>query len=217
MARKESVKGKRVKRSRAIAWCAALLLLIGALVVFNRSDDHTTVAETYPVMEEPVNLTDTVIGDEAGMYAPDFTAPMYGGNAPFVLAEQRGKIVILNFWATWCPPCCAELPYFDEIHRKYGDTVSVVAIHSDLVTDDVPSYLARFDYQMPFALDETGEIIKAYGGSTMLPQTVIIDEYGMIIYNAVGSLTLEKLEALLRRSPERTNAPPNPFKKPMGK
>jgi hypothetical protein len=92
-----------------------------------------------------------------------------------------------------------------------------VAIHSDLVTDDVPSYLARFDYQMPFALDETGEIIKAYGGSTMLPQTVIIDEYGMIIYNAVGSLTLEKLEALLRRSPERTNAPPNPFKKPMGK
>ena len=89
------------------------------------------------------------------------------------------------------------MPHFDEIHRKYGDSVTVVALHSHLVTDDVMGYLAKFDYRLPFALDTDGSVIKSFGGSTMLPQTVIIDPHGVITYNAVGSLTLEKLEALL--------------------
>ena len=76
----------------------------------------------------------------------------------------------------------------------------MVAIHSDLVTDDVQGYLDNFDYQMPFALDETGEVIKSFGGSTMLPQTIIINENGVITYNATGSVTLEKLESLLEAS-----------------
>lgn len=134
------------------------------------------------------------------MFAPDFTAPVYGSDTPFVLSEHLGKVVVVNFWATWCTPCCNELPYFDEVYRHYGDQVAVVAIHSDLVTDDVEAYLAKFDYQMPFALDETGSIIKSFGGSTMLPQTIIIDETGLITYNATGSVTLEKLESLLNLS-----------------
>lgn len=73
----------------------------------------------------------------------------------------------------------------------------VVAVHSNLVTDDVAGYLNKFDYVMPFALDETGSIITSYGGSTMLPHTVIIDERGVITYNAVGSLTFEELCTLI--------------------
>jgi len=73
----------------------------------------------------------------------------------------------------------------------------VVAVHSDLITDDVEAYLAKFDYRMPFAQDETGQIISMLGGSNMLPHTVILDEEGRVIYNAAGSLTYERLEALL--------------------
>ena len=73
----------------------------------------------------------------------------------------------------------------------------MVAVHSELVTDDVEGYLAKFDYRLPFALDESGSVIKSFGGSTMLPQTVVIDANGIITYNTVGSVTLEKLEALL--------------------
>ena len=75
--------------------------------------------------------------------------------------------------------------------------MAVVAIHSDLVTDDVEAYLANYDYRLPFALDETGGVIQSFGGSTMLPQTVVIDADGVITYNAVGSVTYEVLERLL--------------------
>ena len=137
------------------------------------------------------------IGHEVGMLAPDFTVPMYGSEHPFRLGEYRGKTVILNFWATWCTPCVKELPYFDQIQRKYGDAVQVVAIHSNLVTEDVAAYLSKYDYGFSFALDADNIVIPLYGGSMMLPQTVIVDATGVVAYNAVGSLTLERLEQLL--------------------
>lgn len=132
-------------------------------------------------------------GSEVGMQCPDFTVPLYGGGE-FHLAEARGKVVVLNFWATWCSPCCAELPYFEQLWENYPDDVALVAIHSSLVTDDVPSYIEEMGYEMPFALDETGEVIASLGGSTMLPQTVILDREGTIVYNRIGSVTYEDLE-----------------------
>lgn len=133
------------------------------------------------------------VGSEVGMQCPDFTVPLYGGGE-FHLSETRGKVVVLNFWATWCSPCCAELPYFEQLWENYPDDVALVAIHSSLVTDDVPSYIEEMGYEMPFALDETGEVIASLGGSTMLPQTVILDREGAIVYNRIGSVTYEDLE-----------------------
>ena len=132
-----------------------------------------------------------------GMRAPNFTAPMYGNEGIFDLAEHPGKIVVINFWATWCTPCINELPHFDEILRQYSDDVIVVALHSNLVTEDVKAFLAKYDYDISFALDATGEIITSFGGSAMLPQTVILDRNGVITYNAVGSLTYGKLHDLV--------------------
>ncbi len=191
---------KRIRTGRLAAWGVALLVLGGALWYFNQPEP----AEAQPVEPVPVATEapedDLPVGQEVGMRAPDFSVPVYGQEKPFVLSEQRGKVVVVNFWATWCTPCCQELPHFDEICRQWGEQVSVVAIHSELVTDDVEQYLAQFAYQMPFALDETGAVIKSFGGSTMLPQTVVMDGNGVITYNAVGSVTLEKLEALVREA-----------------
>ena len=206
---------KTISRRRILAWTAAMILLFAALWGFNRPTGEVAEAEVPITNEENTEQSLLPIGSEVGMKAPDFAAPVYGSDQPFVLSQQVGKIVIVNFWATWCTPCCEELPYFDEIYRKYGESVSVVAIHSDLVTDDVPDYLSRFDYALPFALDETGDIIRDYGGSTMLPHTVIIDEQGVIIYNAVGSLTLEKLEALLGVQPAAEDTPLKKTGKPF--
>lgn len=192
-------KKRSVHMKRIAAWGAALAVLAGALWYFNQPMAEATPPTVENAAPEAAGVPqdDIPIGKDAGMRAPDFTVPVYGQDKPFVLSENRGKPVIVNFWATWCTPCCQELPHFDEICRKYGDAVAVVAIHSDLVTDDMEGYLAKFDYQMPFALDETGQVIKSFGGSTMLPQTIVIDADGVIAYNAVGSVTLEKLEALL--------------------
>lgn len=200
-------KKQTVRKVRIIAWAAALVLLAGALWFFNKPEAKplpvepvaTEVAaaeeETIPAETEDLSIP---VGYEVGMRAPDFTAEIYGENpSTFHLAENRGKTVIVNFWATWCTPCCNELPHFDELSRNHSEDVVVIALHSNMVTDDVENYLSQFDYQMPFALDATGEIITSFNGSTMLPQTVVIDANGIITYNAVGSVTYEMLERLI--------------------
>ena len=181
---------KKVQRNRRFAWIAALILLAGVLIAVNLPGEPAPD----PVSEK---VTDGLsVGNEVGMLAPDFTVPVYGGG-DFTLSDHLGKTVIVNFWATWCTPCCHELPYFDQLQANHPEDVVVVAIHSDLVTDDVAAYLSGFDYAIPFALDETGGVITSFGGSTMLPHTVVIGPDGVITYNAVGSLTLPKLESLV--------------------
>ena len=180
---------KKVRRNRRLAWAAALLLLSAVLIAVNLPGQPAPD----PVPEQTAD--GRPVGMEVGMVAPDFTVPVYGGG-DFTLSDHRGRTVVVNFWATWCTPCCHELPYFDALQEKYPEEVVVVAIHSDLVTDDVPGYLAGFDYRIPFALDETGGVIASFGGSMMLPHTVVIGPDGVITYNAAGSLTLPELEAL---------------------
>lgn len=193
IAQKADGKASPVRRLRAATWSIAIVILCGVLIFFN-PEDETSASETAVPLQD---MLQPPVGKEPGMLAPDFTVPLYGTNDVFSLSEHRGKTVIINFWATWCGPCCAELPYFDEIYRKYGGKVTVVAIHSDLVTDNVEEYLAKFDYALPFALDATGEVISSFGGSMMLPHTVVVNAEGVIIYNAAGSLNAEKLEALI--------------------
>ena len=200
-------KQRQVRTNRRLAWGVALLVLAGALIGFNLPEKADVSLDNTSTAVEAADELLPAVGHEVGMRAPDFTAPVYGSGELFTLSDHLGKTVVVNFWATWCTPCCNELPYFDELYRRYGDELVVIALHSDLVTDDVAAYLSKFDYQMPFALDETGGIIKSYGGSTMLPQTVIIDADGVITYNAVGSVTLEKLESLLGITPAPTATP----------
>lgn len=167
------------KKQRALAWVIAAVVLVSALVCFNQPTQ-----ENVPV------------GYEVGMACPDFTVPVYGGDA-FVLSQTRGKVTVINFWATWCTPCINELPYFERIGAEYGEDVEMICIHSELVTEDVQAWIDARDYALRFALDETGEVIKSLGGSTMLPMTVIVDQNGTIVYNAVGSVTYDALRSLI--------------------
>lgn len=199
MSRSDAAQSSTLRRNRHLAWALASVVLIGLLIVVNPGGESPdTMIPEQPQLETLFEAENTLpIGHEVGMLAPDFTVPIYGSERPFRLGEYRGKTVILNFWATWCTPCVKELPYFDQIQRKYGDAVQVVAVHSNLVTEDVEAYLSKYDYGIQFALDVDDVVIPLYGGSMMLPQTVIVDADGVVTYNAVGSLTLERLEQLL--------------------
>ena len=104
---------------------------------------------------------------------------------------------MINLWATWCTPCVNELPHIDRLQKQHPDDVMVLAIHSNLITDDVSAYLSAFDYGIAFAIDADGEVIAALGGSLMLPQTIVLNRYGEVIYNKTGSVTYEALEELI--------------------
>lgn len=169
------------KRRRALAWLLALGLLFTVMLVAHLPGEKTE---------------SVAVGSGVGMRAQDFTVPCYGGGA-YNSAEHLGKVQVINFWATWCGPCVKELPYFDALQSAYADRVSVVAVHSDLVTEDVAAYLEKTGCTISFALDDAG-LLNAFGGSMMLPHTVVLDAQGMIVYNQPGSLTYEALESIVR-------------------
>ncbi len=193
--REKKKPGDKPGAGRYIAWALALAVLLGALVYFNGPwSGEETASESAPTAA-PVDES-IPVGPEVGQRGPVFTAPIYGGGT-FDLADTRGKVTVINFWATWCTPCVNELPHFEKLAQTYPDDVAVIAVHSDLVTDDVDGYLANFDYTIPFALDDSG-VVAAYGGSTMLPQTIVLDRGGVVAYNKVGSVTYEVLEDLVK-------------------
>ena len=158
-----------------VGWILALGLLIGVGIYVNRTE------EAAPIVV-PVEVEDEY------------------NDGMFTLSRYKGKVVVVNFWATWCTPCCQELPFFDKVNETFGDSVSVVAIHSEFVTDSVEDYLSGYEYTMPFALDETGNVAKLLGVSTTLPHTIIIAPNGVITYNASGSLNYEELCALVSQA-----------------
>ena len=135
------------------------------------------------------------IGYEVGQQLEDFTVECLNGST-FHLADARGKIVFLNLWATWCTPCKQELPYFNALAQEKEDAV-VLAIHSPFITDDPAGYLAGKEYTIPFAVDSEDErLFKIVHGSATLPQTIVLNRSGEVVYNKVGSVTKEVLEAL---------------------
>ena len=154
------------------------------------------------VEPEPAPIEQAEATDDAGE-APllaDHDATVYtvDGEAVTLTQIAAGRPLVINFWATWCTPCVAELPHFQQLWENYSGDVEVIALHSHLVTDDVQAYLDQQGYTMPFALDADGGVIEGLGGSTMLPMTVVLDRTGTIVYNQVGSVDYEALEQLVK-------------------
>ena len=166
------------EKKQRLAWTLALAVLAAALIGFNLPPAEQA---------EP--------GFQPGEELPDFTLTQTDGEL-FRLSDYRGKTVVLNLWATWCAPCIKELPAFDRLQREYPEEVKVLAIHSDLVTDDPEAFLREKQYGMAFAVDESGDVIAALGGSALLPQTAVLSPEGIVTYNQAGSVSYEKLLAL---------------------
>ncbi len=190
---------KRRRRGR-ILWGAALAVLCFALLWFNvldpavrREAPEAPSAETWE-SEAPV-------GREAGSQLADFTVRCYDGSE-FRLTEQRGKVVFINLWATYCTPCKNELPFFDALYRERSEEIAMLVVHPSLVLDDPEGYLAAQGYSFPAATDTADAVNTVVGGTATLPQTVVLNRRGEVVYNQVGSVTAELLEALYREAAE---------------
>ena len=220
---------KRIKFRRTL-WGVALAVLVGALVWFNFLDPavkgketaaqtQTTTAQTQGdevidgvVKDASADGKDAsagsaasgstaAIGKEVGNQLPDFSIKTTDGK-DFHLADTRGKVVFLNCWATYCVPCVNELPYFCDLYEKHKDDIEMIAVHSPDVADDPIEYLKDKSWNIPFAVDTDRTVWEAVGAGTTLPQTIVLDRKGEVVYNQIGSVTPEVLEALYKKANE---------------
>jgi peroxiredoxin len=118
--------------------------------------------------------------------APDFTLPDLNGTE-ISLAQYRGKVVLLNFWATWCPPCRLEMPTIEEAYQRYKDQgFEVVAVSVDAgPQSDVQEFVHEFDLSFQVLLDPNMEVLHTFQ-SFSLPTTVVIDRQGVIRSRELG-------------------------------
>lgn len=171
-------------RARRIVRGAALLLLCFALLWFNVLDPGLRTPPAAPT------------GAAVGEVLADFSIECLDGTR-FHLADTRGRVTILNLWATYCKPCVEELAYFDALARQYPDDVAILAVHSSVMTEDPAAFLEGRDWTIPFAVDTAEDLVWTLtDGSSVLPQTIVLNRRGEVIYNQKGSVTAEALAAL---------------------
>ena len=121
--------------------------------------DAAAPAETYGTLSE-------------GDAAPDFTAVLADGGS-FSLREHKNEVVLLNFWATWCPPCVGEMPAFEQLAKEGIEGFSLVAVNCAEDKGTVDAFLSENGYSFPAAYDETGEIGAKYP-TDGIPYTLVI-------------------------------------------
>jgi len=163
-------------RNALIAFCAVILLCLPSLAQ----------AQVSPEAERA--LRDAKINVLGQRTEPrDFTLPLLaGGNAD--LSSYRGKVVILNFWATWCPPCRAEMPSMETLYRRFnnqGLVILAVDVGEDALV--VQRFIRSGGYTFPVLLDSDNKVSSVYGIEA-IPTTFIIDREGKIIGRVVGSI-----------------------------
>ena len=117
--------------------------------------------------------------------APDFTLPGEDGKT-YRLSDYRGKVVVLNFWATWCPPCRYEMPSMERAHKKVqGEKIVLLAINVGESEEKVFEFTGQYPVTFPLLLDTEGAIIRKYP-VIGLPTTFVIDPRGIVMHRAVG-------------------------------
>ena len=127
--------------------------------------------------------------EEAPIPAPDFAlTTMEGEEIRF--ADLVGKPLLLNIWATWCPPCREELPFFQQAFEKYAENITFVFLSVDDEKEEVEEFITENGYTFPVYLDPAAESLMTYGINS-IPVTVLVDAEGNILEGWVGSLPEE--------------------------
>lgn len=172
------------------------------------------------VQNDAVDIDDDAVdegkvGLKKGETAPDFELETLDGET-VSLSDYRGEKVILNFWATWCPPCKAEMPYMQEIHEEYED-VAILAVNSTSTElrggrdskkakGQVKKFIDSEGYTFPVLLDADDEVSMDYSAIfpiTGIPTTFIIDKEGTIRYVRPGTfLDKEYIEQFIKLAHE---------------
>lgn len=160
-----------------------LIALLGVAIV--QAMDKK--AEPENASQEAANMG----GLKVGVKAPDFELKTLAGDT-VKLSDFKGKKVMLNFWATWCPPCKAEMPAMEEFHKEAGDDVVILAVNIDPHLD-VKAFVDENGITFPIPLDEEDKVNETYQVLS-IPTTYFIDTKGNIGNKYVGAMNLDAMK-----------------------
>ncbi len=172
---------RKTKQRNGLLWVLiALLAIVVALMLF--LPDGSTAAEPQEAPLTESEYDHVQVGDPA----PDFTLPMYGGGE-VTLSELRGKVVLLNFWATWCPPCMQELSTVQkEIIDRFADEefAFIFASRGDS-EEEIRTTREKRGFDFPMAMDQDEAVFNRYAKKG-IPHNYLIDREGRIVHIELG-------------------------------
>ena len=123
----------------------------------------------------------SMVASSTASIAPSFTLPSRAGDT-VSLAQLKGKVVMLNFWASWCGPCRQEMPLLDQMHKRYSALgFTLVGVNVDANSKDAEEWLSKTPVSFPVLFDRESKVSAMYEVSAM-PSTVFIDRKGNVRY-----------------------------------
>lgn len=134
-----------------------------------------------------------------GSPAPDFELATFDGE-PFRLSDQRGRVVLVNFWASWCNPCRKEFPLFAEVYERYrADGLVIAGVASRDISSDSRDFAREEGAEWPLMSDRSDQTVARAYGVRALPQTFFVDRDGRIAERMYGIPSAARLDGLIRR------------------
>lgn len=188
----------RKKQSTTRLWLLVALLVAVVAVIFLLPSGESTTAQAAEQTEPDIEGTTLV---KAGMEAPDFSVELFDGGT-LTLSELKGKVVWLNFWATWCPPCRAELKRVqtDIVDHFAGQEFLFLPISRQDTREQVAAFREQNGYTFTMGLDPDRAIYDRFA-SNYIPRNFLIDQQGRVVLTSVG-YEPEEFEAMIRKAEE---------------
>ena len=164
----------------------AAILLLAFTVACHKSEPARQAARQKAAKVSPA--VSTAPGTAVGDVMPDYAAQYLDGK-PFSLASEKGNVVLVNLWATWCYPCRMEIPELEKIHAHYRDRgFKVIGVSLDETgAGDVKKFVDDQKITYPIVLDAEGKLATILQ-TTVLPTSFIVDRSGKIVWRQVGAL-----------------------------
>jgi peroxiredoxin len=173
---------------------------------------HTDDITFSPLDPAKLVIREIAIGPSAGSMAPDFALETLDGQT-VSLADLRGQVALINFWATWCPPCREEMPAIQNVYDRYRDHgFTVLAVNLLETNAEVVAFAEELDLTFPILMDRQGQVFERYRVRG-LPTTFFVDRAGVVRSVKVGGPMSEdfiegQVTDLLAREEKKLDAVP---------
>ena len=213
-ARKSNKEKKDAAKKKNGSILAAVAVFVGLSLLLlwgSQSKDEVEVADVPVTAVDPINSTTNTLENAnpsgavlpqdgeipaIGMLAPDFHLTTLKGE-DVSLFDYKGKVVAVNLWATWCPPCRAELPGMNAVYDAYeADGLVMLAVNGREEESLVSSFIESEGFTFPVLLDPAGQVMSIYSIYSF-PTTYIVDRDGVIKYMHTGPISAQDFEMMI--------------------